>query len=293
MGSKPRFQHRRSTFLASEPRVLIVPGNSVLLQRVAQKLESRPDVSMMNTANAMLWYLRRSPVTHVLSATELDDFDAVALADIVPALNPAVHLILCGPETPELAHATKQSNVELVSSVHGLVERLGQLKLGPLHQSPSLDPTNMVVERDAEPAWPERTAPSGTQVLNELNLDGIERVLRTLAAETQAEVVLVSDLAGMTIAQVGEVPVEAGPLYAPMLGTLFFTGAELGRMLDGVDAQRLYVHGGLQYQVYAMAIGEHWILSTVRRSVAESSKRQPMLAALQRAGRALLRGKKL
>ncbi len=84
------------------PRVLIVPGASVLLQRVVQKLESRPDVSMMNTANAMLWHLRRFPAAHVLAATELEDFDAVELADIVPALDPSVKLILCGSTNPDL-----------------------------------------------------------------------------------------------------------------------------------------------------------------------------------------------
>ncbi len=238
-------------------------------------------MSTMNTANAMLWSLRRGNVTHVLAATEIEDFAAVELVDIVPALDPSVKLILCGSTNPDLTHATKQTNVELVSSVHDLVERLQQLRLAPT-------PEPAVRKPPTRPMWSGRRTASATTVLGLPQMTAIDGVLRELIARTQAQAVVLSDLTGMTIAQVGEVPADAAPLYAPLLGTLFTASVEFGHAVGETHAQRLYAHGGVRHQVYALACGERWILSAVRESAIDGSVQQPLLMVMQQAVRDLL-----
>jgi hypothetical protein len=264
---------------------LLVPGASVLLRRIAQKLDVRPDVSMMNTANAMLWHLRRTPAAHVLVATELPDWDAVDLAEIVHLLRPDVDLVLCGPPTPPLLQAAQSPNVELVSSIHDLTRSLRRLRLDT-STPPSPSATQAAPEPPDLDAWVARMASQGHEVLDDDTMGGMERVLHTLSDALHASAVVLSDLAGMTVLKVGRVPRDAEPLYAPMLATLFSTAGEFGRMFDGAPASRLYVQSGARHHLYALAVGDRWVLSVLR--LADGGEgRQPVLAAMQRAAREL------
>ncbi len=237
---------------------------------------------MMNTANALLWSLRRSPATHVLAATELEDFDAPALVDAVQAIDPNVHLVLCGSATPDLVSLADQPLVELVSSVNDLMAWVERLNLEPAEPASESAPTRSF-----------RHTPPGSVVLDARLMAVIERVLRSVNGDTHAVAVVLSDLAGMTIAETGKVPPDVAPLFAPLLGALFSTGVELGGMLGEPYSERLYVHGGREHQVYAVAVGERWILSAVRAPTLDGTAQPPMLSALQRAAHELAKEARL
>ena len=240
---------------------------------------------MMNTANALLWSLRRAPATHVLAATDLQEFDSTILVDVIHAIDPAIQLVLCGPATPDLKSLARQPHVELVSSVNDLMACVERLDLD--RSPPDVSASEAPPQAPSAPSL-RRTSP-GTMVLDAPLMASIERALQMVIAETEAVAVVLSDLAGMTISEVGKVPPDVAPLFAPLVGTLFATGVELGGMLGEPHAERLYVHGGVRHQVYAVAVGERCILSAIRVSTFDGSMQPPMLSTLGRAARELAR----
>ncbi len=91
----------------------------------------------------------------------------------------------------------------------------------------------------------------------------IQNLLATLAEETKAECILLSDSVGMRLLEVGTPPPAFAPIVEPLLATSFSTAGQLARQLREPEARSLYMHEGVHYDIYAFNVGQRFILTLV------------------------------
>ncbi len=96
--------------------IVIVPGKNAALQRIAQQLADFNDVTVLESANALLWRARQQPPDVVLADAGLEDMNGAELIEILPNLAPDSRLILCGARSRELDRAMKDTETQLITT---------------------------------------------------------------------------------------------------------------------------------------------------------------------------------
>lgn len=139
--------------------IVIVPGNNAVLQRLAQQLTPFSEVTVLPSANAMLWRARQEPPTVVVADVALDDMTGAEIVEILPNLAPSARLILCGPRNAELDRVVQGTTVEIVTpdanSAQALWAIYKLLGIAPPPPRPATNPLNPSRSSDAAANEPE------------------------------------------------------------------------------------------------------------------------------------------
>ena len=104
---------------------------------------------------------------------------------------------------------------------------------------------------------------AGTLVLTSDNLTSVNRILSDLSQSLGAQCALLTDRAGMTMAQHGSTEKLPMMILLPLLSTSFSTAGEVGRQLREQDATTLYIHDGTRYSLYCFDIVGRFLLVIV------------------------------
>lgn len=122
-------------------------------------------------------------------------------------------------------------------------------------------------QRPAAPPPPEPVAPaprqSSTMVVTAVNLSRIQSILSDLWQSLSAQCTLLTDRAGMVLAQHGETDGLPMMILLPLLSTSFSTAGEVARQLKEEDAMTLYMHDGARYNLYCFDIAQRFLLVVV------------------------------
>jgi DNA-binding NarL/FixJ family response regulator len=104
---------------------------------------------------------------------------------------------------------------------------------------------------------------AGTLVLTSDNLTSVNRILSDLSQMLGAQCAMLTDRAGMTMAQHGSTEKLPMMILLPLLSTSFSTAGEVGRQLREEDATTLYIHDGARYGLYCFDIVQRFLLVVV------------------------------
>jgi predicted regulator of Ras-like GTPase activity (Roadblock/LC7/MglB family) len=95
------------------------------------------------------------------------------------------------------------------------------------------------------------------------NLTAVNRILSDLSQILGAQCAMLTDRAGMTLAQQGSTSSLPMMLLLPLLSTSFSTAGEVARQLREEDATTLYIHDGNRYGLYCFDISQRFLLVIV------------------------------
>jgi|HigsolmetaAR202D_1030399.scaffolds.fasta_scaffold00047_48 Response regulator containing CheY-like receiver, AAA-type ATPase, and DNA-binding domains len=154
------------------------------------------------------------------------------------------------PERPSSRRVTGRSS-------GGLGGRVNQARAAA-QQSPKPTPP--------EPTPPEPTpAPrgGGITVVDRDRATRIQTILSDLWQSLSAQCTLLTDRAGMVLAQHGETDGLPMMILLPLLSTSFSTAGEVARQLHEEDAMTLYMHDGARYNLYCFDISQRFLLVVV------------------------------
>ena len=95
------------------------------------------------------------------------------------------------------------------------------------------------------------------------NLSRIQTILSDLWQSLSAQCTLLTDRAGIVLAQHGETNGMPMMILLPLLSTSFSTAGEVARQLREEDAMTLYMHDGARYNLYCFDIAQRFLLVVV------------------------------
>jgi CheY-like chemotaxis protein/predicted regulator of Ras-like GTPase activity (Roadblock/LC7/MglB family) len=131
----------------------------------------------------------------------------------------------------------------------------------------------VAAQQNPKPTPPEPTpepAPSqpgsrggGITVVDRDRASRIQSVLSDLWQSLSAQCTLLTDRAGMVLAQHGETDGLPMMILLPLLSTSFSTAGEVARQLHEEDAMTLYMHDGARYNLYCFDISQRFLLVVV------------------------------
>jgi hypothetical protein len=84
-----------------------------------------------------------------------------------------------------------------------------------------------------------------------------------LSQELGPQCVMLTDHAGMVLVEVGTTDTLPTMILLPLLSTSFATSGEVARQLGEEDAMTLYIHEGVNYDVYSFDISQRFLLVLV------------------------------
>jgi len=118
------------------------------------------------------------------------------------------------------------------------------------------------------PAPPEQfTKPSHTRqgalVLTADNLKPIRSRMESLEREVGSQCIMLADRAGMLLAEAGITTGLPTMILLPLLSTSFSTAGQISQMLREKESSALYVHEGVNYDVYCFDILQRYMLVIV------------------------------
>ncbi len=114
-----------------------------------------------------------------------------------------------------------------------------------------------------------RSGPLIVRPQQEMN---IRTLLKMLVDDVGAQSVMLSDMAGMVLMEVGDRPNVMTYAVGPLLAMSFSTAAELSRQLGEQEANALYFHEGTNYDIYAFNVGYRFILTLILAKHSGASK---------------------
>ncbi len=132
-----------------------------------------------------------------------------------------------------------------------------------------------------EPASPSHPAPAptapkrqrgGTLVLTEDKFAPIRTIMSQLSQELGAQCTLLTDRAGLVLAEDGSTADLPTMVLLPLLSTSFSTAGEIARQLHEEDATNLYIHEGHNYDIYCFNILQQYLLVLIFNKKVASSK---------------------
>jgi DNA-binding NarL/FixJ family response regulator len=126
-------------------------------------------------------------------------------------------------------------------------------------------------EEDEEYHWRQRR-PGGTLVLDSDNLNPIRTIMSQLSQELGPQCVLLTDRAGMVLVEVGTTDKLPVMILLPLLSTSFATSGEVSRQLGEEDATTLYIHEGLNYDLYCFDVAQSYLLVLIFNKKIANSK---------------------
>lgn len=148
--------------------------------------------------------------------------------------------------------------------------------------------TRAAVERKPEPkpkastpATPSAAAPpldipgrrgSGTLVVTAENVNAVRAIMISLSKDLGAQSVMLTDRAGMVLVDVGTTDNLPMMIVLPLLSTSFSTAGEVARQLREEDAMTVYIHDGLNYDLYCFDVVQRFLLVLVFNKKVASSK---------------------
>lgn len=138
----------------------------------------------------------------------------------------------------------------------------------------------------AHPAEPQRRRGS-TLVLTEDNLAPIQSIMSRLAQDLGTQCIMLTDRAGMVLVEVGTTHDLPTMILLPLLSTSFSTAGEVARQLREADATTLYIHEGINYDLYCFDIAQRFLLVLVFNKKVASSKIGTVWISTKRAIREL------
>lgn len=112
----------------------------------------------------------------------------------------------------------------------------------------------------------------GTLVLTADNLHPIRSIMSQLSQELGPQCILLTDRAGMVLVDVGTTDNLPTMILLPLLSTSFSTAGEVARQLGEEDATTLYIHEGINYDLYCFDIAQRFLLVLVFNKKVASSK---------------------
>lgn len=137
-------------------------------------------------------------------------------------------------------------------------------------------------EKHAEKAPPAEKAPhhpslghrrrEGTLVLTADNLAPIKSIMSQLSQDLGAQSIMLTDRAGMVLVEVGTTHGLPMMIVLPLLSTSFSTAGEVARQLREEDATTLYIHEGVNYDLYCFDVAQRFLLVLVFNKKVASSK---------------------
>lgn len=111
-----------------------------------------------------------------------------------------------------------------------------------------------------------------TLVLTAENLHPIRSIMSQLSQELGPQCVLLTDRAGMVLVEVGTTDRLPVMILLPLLSTSFASSGEVARQLGEEDATTLYIHEGVNYDLYCFDIAQNFLLVLVFNKKVASSK---------------------
>lgn len=112
----------------------------------------------------------------------------------------------------------------------------------------------------------------GTLVLTVDNLNPIRSIMSQLSQELGPQCILLTDRAGMVLVEVGTTDSLPTMILLPLLSTSFSTAGEVARQLGEAEATTLYIHEGINYDLYCFDIVQRFLLVLVFNKKVASSK---------------------
>jgi DNA-binding NarL/FixJ family response regulator len=113
---------------------------------------------------------------------------------------------------------------------------------------------------------------SGNMVVTPENLASIRSIMSQLSQELGPQCILLTDRAGMVLVEVGSQDKLPTMILLPLLSTSFSTAGEVARQLGEEDATTLYIHEGVNYDLYCFDIAQRFLLVLVFNKKVASSK---------------------
>ncbi|MBX0327941.1 response regulator [Oscillochloris sp. ZM17-4] len=113
---------------------------------------------------------------------------------------------------------------------------------------------------------------SGTLVVTAENINAVRKDMSQLAQELGAQSVMLTDRAGMVLVDVGTTDGLLMMSVLPLLSMSFSTSGEVARQLQEEDALTVYIHEGMNYDLYCFDVVQRFLLVLVFNKKIASSK---------------------
>jgi DNA-binding NarL/FixJ family response regulator len=127
-------------------------------------------------------------------------------------------------------------------------------------------------EHEREHTHTRRRSSSNNMVLTSANLNLIRSIMSQLSQELGPQCILLTDRAGMVLVDVGATERLPVMILLPLLSTSFATSGEVSRQLGEEDATTLYIHEGVNYDLYCFDIAQSFLFVLVFNKKVASSK---------------------
>ena len=112
----------------------------------------------------------------------------------------------------------------------------------------------------------------GNLVITQKNSNAIKLVMSQLAQDLGTQSVMLTDRAGMTLVEVGSAPNLPMMIVLPLLSTGFSTTGEVARQLREEEATSVYIHEGVNIDLYCFDVMQRFLLVLVFNKKVASSK---------------------
>jgi DNA-binding NarL/FixJ family response regulator len=122
------------------------------------------------------------------------------------------------------------------------------------------------------PSAPARRSASGNLVVTTENIAPIRSIMSQLAQDLGAQSIMLTDRAGMVLVDVGTTDNLPMMIVLPLLSTSFSTAGEISRMMHEDDATTVYIHEGVNYDLYCFDVVQRFLLVLVFNKKVASSK---------------------
>ncbi len=138
------------------------------------------------------------------------------------------------------------------------------------------------------PATPFHSSRSrGTLVVTADNLSHTQTIMSRLAQDLGTQCIMLTDMAGMVLVEVGTSHSLPTMILLPLLSTSFSTTGEVARQLGESDPTTLYIHEGVNYDLYCFDLSQRFLLVLVFNKKVATSKIGTVWISTKRAIREL------
>lgn len=136
---------------------------------------------------------------------------------------------------------------------------------------PAAAPAEKAADRPAAELAPRRR--QGTLVVTAENLTPIRKIMSSLMQDLGAQNILLTDRNGMVLVDVGSNDGLPMMIVLPLLSTSFSSAGEIARqMRDSEDSTSVYIHDGVNYDLYGFDVAQRFLLVLVFNKKVASSK---------------------
>ncbi len=113
---------------------------------------------------------------------------------------------------------------------------------------------------------------ASTMVVTADNLQTIRTIMSQLLQELGPQCILLTDHAGMVLVEVGSTDRLPTIILLPLLSTSFSTAGEITRQLKESETTTVYIHEGVNYDLYSFNISQRFLLVLVFNKKVATSK---------------------